>query len=124
MEYYNINTVDLFLYALSNAFQVDVLVIKSNTEDCWFENLTGNNTENRKKLYFVESLSQHIDPVVLKVNEENEDCSHNSITITNHLEASEKCKVEIISSDSDNERINAFSGSTDKEPKSEQTNEQ
>ena len=122
MEYYNINTVDLFLYALSNAFQVDILVIKSNTEDCWFENLTGNNTENRKKLYFVKSLSQHIDPVVLKVNEKNEDCSDNSIT--NHLEASEKCKVEIISSDSNNERINAFSGSTDKEPKSEQTNEQ
>ena len=34
MEYCNINTVDLFLYALSNAFQVDALVIKSNFEDC------------------------------------------------------------------------------------------
>ena len=39
MEYYNINTVDLFLYALSNAFLVDVLAIKSNTEECWFEDL-------------------------------------------------------------------------------------
>ena len=101
MEYYNINTVDLFLYALSNVFQVDVLVIKSNTENCWFEDLTGNNTENRKKLYFVKTLSQHIDPVVLKVNEKNEDNSDDSITITHHLEGSEKSKVEIISSDSD-----------------------
>ena len=49
IEYYNINTVDLFLYRLSNVFQVDVLVIKSNTEDCWFEDLTGNNNENPKK---------------------------------------------------------------------------
>ena len=124
MEYYNINTVDLFLYTLSNVFQVDVLVIKSNTEDCWFEDLTGNSTENRKKLYFVKTLSQHIDPVVLKVNEENEDNSDDSITITHHLEGSEKCKVEIISSASDDELANAFPDNTDKEPKSEQTNEQ
>ena len=48
MEYYNLNTMDLFPYALCNAFQVDVFVIKSNTEDCWFEDLTGNNTENQK----------------------------------------------------------------------------
>ena len=123
MEYYNINTVDLFLYALSDVFQVDALIIKSNTEGCWFEDLTGNNNENQKKLYFVKTLSQHIDPVVLKVNEENEDNSDDSITITHHLEGSEKCKVEIISSDSDNELANAFPGSTDKKLKSEQTNE-
>ena len=124
MQYYNINSVDLFLYALSNVFQVDVLVIKSNTEDCWFEDLTDNNNENRKKLYFVKTLSQHIDPVVLKVNEENEDNSADSITITHHLESSEKFEVEIISSDSDNELAMAFPGNTDKEAKSEQTNEQ
>ena len=124
MEYYNINTVDLFLYALSDVFQVDALIIKSNTEGCWFEDLTGNNNENQKKLYFVKTLSQHIDPVVLKVNEENEDNSDDSITITHHLEGSEKCKVEIISSDSNTELANAFPSSTDKEPKSEQTNKQ
>ena len=48
MEYYNINTVDLFFYMLFNIFQVDLLVIKSNTEDCWFEDPTGNNNENYK----------------------------------------------------------------------------
>ena len=83
IEYYNINTVDLFLYRLSNVFQVDVLIIKSNTEDCWFEDLTGNNNENPKKIYFVKTLSQHIDQVVLKVNEDNSD---DSITITHYLE--------------------------------------
>ena len=86
MEYYNINTVDLFLCGLSNVFQVDVLVIKSNTEDCWFEDLTGNNNENRKKLYVVKNSSQHIDQVVLKVNEDNDVNSDNSITITHYLE--------------------------------------
>ena len=94
MECYNINTVDLFLYVLSNVFQVDVLVIKSNTEDCWFANLTGNYTENRKKLYFTKTLWEHIDPIVLKVNEENEDNSGDSITITHPLEGSEKCKLK------------------------------
>ena len=67
---------------------------------------------------------QHIYPVVLKVNEEHEDNSHNSITITRHLEDSVKYKVEIISLDSYNEIANAFSDSTDNEPKPEQTNEQ
>ena len=75
-------------------------------------------------MYFVKTLLQYIDPVVLKLNEENEDNSDDSITFTHHLEGSEKCKVEIISSDSNNELANAFPGSTDKEPKSEQTNEQ
>ena len=67
---------------------------------------------------------QHIYPVVLKVNEEHEDNSHNSITITHHLEGSVKYKAEIISLDSYNELANAFSDSTDNEPKSEQTNKQ
>ena len=69
-------------------------------------------------------MPQHINPVVLKVNEQNENNSDDSITITHHLESCEKCKVEIISSDSDNELANAFPGSTDKETKSEQTNKQ
>ena len=77
-----------------------------------------------KKLYFTKTMSQHTDPVALKVNEENEDISDNSITITHLLENSDKCKVEIISSDSDNELVNAFLDSTDKEPTSEKTKEQ
>ena len=68
MEYYNTDTVDLFPYALSNAFPLDLLAITSNTKDCWFDDLTGNNIENRKMLYFVKTLPQQIDPVVLKVN--------------------------------------------------------
>ena len=67
---------------------------------------------------------QHIDPVVLKIKEEYEDNSDDSITITHHLESSEKYKVEIIILDSNNELANAFSDRTDKESKSAQTNEQ
>ena len=67
---------------------------------------------------------QHIYPVLLKVNEEHEDNSHNSITITHHLEGSVKYKAEIISLDSYNELANAFSDNTDNEPKLEQTSEQ
>ena len=85
MEYYNTDTVDLFLYVLFNVFQIDVLVIKSNTEDYWFEDLTSNNAESRKKLYFRKTLWEHIDPIVMKVNEENEDDSNDSITITRYL---------------------------------------
>ena len=124
MAYYNINSVDLFLYRLSNVFQAEVLVIKSNTKDCWFEDLTGNNTENQKKLYFIKTLPQHIDPAALKVNEENEDNSDDSLRIAHPSKGSEKCKVGIISLHNDNELANAFPGSTDKEPKSAQTNPQ
>ena len=85
MEYYDINTVDLFLYVLFNVFQIDVLVIKSKTEDCWFEDLTSNNAESRKKLYFRKTLSEHTDPIVLKVNEENKDNSNDSIRITRYF---------------------------------------
>ena len=69
-------------------------------------------------------MLQHIDPVVLKIKEEYEDNSDDSITITHHLESSEKYKVEIIILDSNNELANAFSDHTDKESKSAQTNEQ
>lgn len=54
-------------------------------------------------LYFVKTLLQNNAPFVLKVNKENEENSGDFITITHHLEGSEKCKVEIISSDSNNE---------------------
>ena len=50
MEYYNINTADLFLYTLCNVFQVYVVVIKSNIKDSCFDDLTGYNNENWKKV--------------------------------------------------------------------------
>ena len=98
--------------------------MKSNTEDWRFESLSSYNTENRKKLYFVKTLLQYIDPTVLKIKEEYENNSDDSITITHHLESSDKCKVEIIILDSNNELPNAFPESTNKEFKSEQTNKQ
>ena len=67
---------------------------------------------------------QYIDPTVLKIKEEYENNSDDSITITHHLESSDKCKVEIIILDSNNELPNAFPESTNKEFKSEQTNKQ
>ena len=69
-------------------------------------------------------MSQHIDPAVLKVNEENEDNSDDSITITHHLEGPENYKVEIIISDSSNELANVLPDSTDKtNQQNENTNE-
>ena len=69
-------------------------------------------------------MSQHFDPAVLKVNEENEDNSDDSITITHHLEDPENYKVEIIISDSSNELANVFPDSTDKtNQQNENTNE-
>ena len=53
-------------------------------------------------------MSQHIDPLVLKFHEENEDIFDDSITITHHLEGSEKRIVEIISSDSNDELAMLF----------------
>ena len=64
MTYYNADTTDLFLFALGNFFDVNIVIFKSNERECWAEDLKKNDGCNRETVYFVKTLSQHIDPVV------------------------------------------------------------
>ena len=63
MTYYNADTTD-FLFALGNFFDINIVIFKSNERECWAEDLMKNYVCNRETVYFVKTLSQHIDPVV------------------------------------------------------------
>ena len=63
MTYYNADTTD-FLFALGNFFDISIVIFKSNERECWAEDLMKNYVCNRETVYFVKTLSQHIDPVV------------------------------------------------------------
>ena len=61
---YNKNTTDLFLDALGNSYNVNIIVIKSDGNSSWIEDITPNNGGKKKTLYFVKTLEEHIDPIL------------------------------------------------------------
>ena len=66
MTYYNTDTTDLFLFALANFFDINIVIFKSNEKECWDEDLVKNDGCNREaSVHFVKTLSQHVGPVVL-----------------------------------------------------------
>ena len=40
LRYYNIDVVALFIKALGNAFEVNIIIFQSNAEQCWIINLS------------------------------------------------------------------------------------
>ena len=61
---YNENTTDLFLHALGNSYNVNIIVIKSDRNSSWIEDITPNDGGENKTLYFVKTLPEHIDPIL------------------------------------------------------------
>ena len=61
---YNKNTTDLFLHALGNSYNVNVIVIRSDRNSSWIEDITPNDGGRYKTLYFVKTLSEHTDPIL------------------------------------------------------------
>ena len=61
---YNENTTDLFLHALGNSYNVNIIDIKSDRNSSWIEDITSNDGGENKTLYFVKTLSEHIDPIL------------------------------------------------------------
>ena len=55
MTYYNADTTDLFLFALGNFFDVNIVIFKSNERECWAEDLKKNDGCNRETVYFVKT---------------------------------------------------------------------
>lgn len=64
LNYYNTNSTDLFLAALGNAFQVNVIVLQADENLCWLCDLSNNANTFTTTLHFARSLSPHIDPIV------------------------------------------------------------
>jgi len=67
---YDSDTTDLFLSALSDHFEVNVVVYQSNAEKCWIVNLSNMDSPFNDTLHFARSLSLHVDPVVYRGNED------------------------------------------------------
>ena len=61
---YKENTTDLFLNALGNSYNVNIIVIKSDRNSSWIEDIKTNDGGESKTLYFVKTLSKHIDPIL------------------------------------------------------------
>ena len=87
MTYYNADTNDLFLFAIGNFSNINIIILKSNERECWGENLTKNNGCNRETIHFDKTLTQLIDPVV-SIPTQNTS-SDDSIAIENVLQETE-----------------------------------
>lgn len=68
---YDSDTTDLFLAALSDTFEVNVVVFQSNAEECWILNLSNTESPFTETLHFARTLSLHVDPVIRCGNEGN-----------------------------------------------------
>ena len=64
---YEKDTVDFFLPALGRAYGVNVLIFQGDCEKCVIldDSVHTDNALHKKTLYFVRTLSLHVDPVVL-----------------------------------------------------------
>ena len=63
---YEKDTVDFFLPALGRAYRVNVLIFQSDCEKCVIldDSVHTDNALHKKTLYFVRTLSLHVDPIV------------------------------------------------------------
>ena len=61
---YNENTTHLFLHVLGNSYNVNIIVFKSDRNSSWIEDITPNDGGENKTLYFVKTLSKHIDLIL------------------------------------------------------------
>lgn len=64
--HYSGDTVDLFLVALGNAYEANIIVFQSNFEYAWITDLSNHANGYKKTLHFARTESLHIDPVVRK----------------------------------------------------------
>ena len=67
---YDSDTTDLFLAALSDHYEVNVMVYQSNAEKCWIVNLSNINSPFAETLHFARTLSLHIDLVIRCAHED------------------------------------------------------
>ena len=71
LENYDSDTTDLFLAALSDIFEVNVVVFQSNAAKCWIVNLYNMENPFDQTLHFARTLSLHVDPVIPCSNDVN-----------------------------------------------------
>ena len=64
LGHYNENTTDPFLHAIGNSNNVNIIAFKPDRNSSWIEDITPNDGAENKTLYFVKTLSKHIDPIL------------------------------------------------------------
>ena len=64
LKLYDSDTTDLFLSALTDAFEINAIVCQSDDAKCWVVNLSNEENHFKETLYFARSLSLHIDLVI------------------------------------------------------------
>ena len=58
IDYYNADATDLFLFALGNVFDINIVIFRLNERECWAEDLMMAAIEKLSILF------QNIDPIV------------------------------------------------------------
>ena len=60
LNFYDSDTTDLFLSALGDAFEVNVIIFQLDDAKCWAVNLSNEENPSKKALYFATSFLLHI----------------------------------------------------------------
>ena len=64
LQYYNSDTVDLFLIALGNSYACNTIVHRCTEKDTWTTNINNPERHYTKTLYFAMSDKDHVDLVL------------------------------------------------------------
>ena len=72
LQYYNSDTVDLFLIALGNSYACNTIVYRCTEKDTWTTNINNPEKYYTKTLYFVMTDKDHVD-LVLNTNDQREE---------------------------------------------------
>ena len=64
LRYYNSDTSNFFLIALGKAYDANIVVYKSNSEQCSITDYTNEERASKVALYFTKTLLEHIDPIL------------------------------------------------------------
>ena len=75
MQYYNSDTVDVFLIALANSYACNTIVYRCTEKDTWTTNISNPEKHYTKTLYFAMSDKDHVD-LVLTTDDQRVESDH------------------------------------------------
>ena len=75
LQYYNSDTVDVFLIALANSYTCNTIVYRCTEKDTWTTNISNPEKHYTKTLYFAMSDKDHVD-LVLTTDDQRVESDH------------------------------------------------
>ena len=64
LKYSGTDSRDIYLIALVKSYTVNIIILRCDVEKCWENKFLDINLSDKNILYFVRSLSNHVDPVL------------------------------------------------------------